>query len=213
MWGARLTVAILMSCSAAIANEVTVSPGTRLFLMTDGVVSSKRGESEVGQIVPCRVWRDVIDSGVVLIKADTTATCRIDKIRRRNMGGFEGRLSIAGVHTTSVDGQQVLLQGGYNKEGSGRKAVAWTVGLLLLWPVLLVPGEAAELPPGTVFDVSTVNAFSLGHRSTSVPSGIDLSSLSAPFEAEILLDEFVAQEKPDVLKIRSPRMVPSRPGS
>jgi len=175
-----------------------------MFLTIDQVVSSKRGEAEVGQMVPCRVWRDVVVDAIVAIKADTLASCRIDKIRHRNIGGFEGRLSIAGVSATTVDGQSVLLQGGYNKEGSGRKAVVWTVGLLLVWPALFVPGGAAELPPGTVFDVSTVNTVSLSTaKSQRVgPPRLDLSGLTTSFAAEILLDEFLAEEKPDVLKIK-----------
>jgi hypothetical protein len=193
----------LSVCGAVSANEATVPAGTRLFLTTDQAVSSKRGESEVGQIVPCRVWRDVMAGGALAIKGDTPATCRIDKIRRRNIGGFEGRVSLAGVSTTAIDGQQISLQGGYNKEGSGRKAVAWTVGLLLLWPALLVPGGAADLPPGTVFDVSIVNTLTLQAGSTRREAPrINLSSLNRSFEAEVLLEEFLAQETPDVLKIR-----------
>ena len=127
--------------------------GSKVFLTLDEGVTSKRKDAEVGQIVLCRVWRDVDAGGMALIKAGTPATCKVDMVKRRNMGGFEGKLSIAGLDTTAIDGRSVMLSGGYNKEGSGRKAVVWTVGLLLLWPVLFVPGVAGRsLPPGTIFD-------------------------------------------------------------
>jgi hypothetical protein len=119
------------------------------------------------------------------------------------MGGVQGKISVAGLETKSADDQVVMLSGGYNKEGSGRKAVVWTVGLLLLWPVLFVPGGAAELPPGTVFDVSTVSDLHMAlPASTEYAAKLDLSSISGSLSGEILLDEFLQQEKPLLLKIK-----------
>ena len=96
-----------------------------------------------------------------------------------------------------------MLQGGYNKEGSGRKTVVLSVGILLLWPVLFVPGGNAELPPGTVFDVSTVNDVRIDAPagSAKIPS-INLASLGSRLQAEFMLDEFLAQPKQDVFRIK-----------
>lgn len=139
----------------------------------------------------------------MFFKGGTLASCRVDKVKRSNMGGIQGKVSIAGVETRSADGQVVMLGGGYNKEGSGRKAVVWTVGLLLLWPVLFVPGGAAELPPGTVFDVETVNELRVG---VAAPEGgrprLNLAGLAGGPSAEVLLEEFLKQEKPEVLKVK-----------
>jgi hypothetical protein len=208
---AEKLVGLIVSTSLALSpvaysqSNVKVLPaGTKIYLVTDKDVSSARGESDVGTIVPCKVWRDVELEGVIYIKSGTLAGCRVDKVSRRNMGGKEGKVSIGAIETKSIDGQAILLQGGYNKEGSGHKAVVWTVGLLLLWPVLFVPGGNAELPPGTVFDADTVNDL---HMNASVrPSGeplhLNLAGLAGGFTAEILLDEFLAQAKPDHLKIK-----------
>jgi hypothetical protein len=97
-----------------------------------------------------------------------------------------------------------MLSGGYNKEGAGHKAVVWTVGLLLLWPILFVPGGNAELPPGTVFDASTVNdlKFEIEEQPVASRRTIDLTGLGDSYTAEIRLDEFLSQEKPEVLKIK-----------
>lgn len=195
----------IVSLQYAAAAEVTktLPAGTRLYLTLDKQVTSKRGETDVGETVPCRVWRDVESEGTMFIKGGTLAGCRVDKIKRSNMGGVQGKVSVAGLETKSVDGQAVMLSGGYNKEGSGRKAVVWTVGLLLLWPVLFVPGGAAELPPGTVFDVSTVSDVQITLPAISQHlARLDLSSISGGLSGEVLLDEFLQQEKPVILKIR-----------
>ena len=188
---------------AFAADPSTLSAGTRLFLTLDDNVTSARGGDDVGTIVRCRVWRDVESQGVVFIKSGTPATCRVDKVKRRNMGGTEGAVSVGGVETRSTDGQLIMLSGGYNKEGSGHKAVVWTVGLLLLWPVLFVPGGNAELPPGTVFDVSTVNELKIaGTETAPVHRVVNLSSLSSGFSAEFMLDDFLAQPKHSAFRIK-----------
>jgi len=176
--------------------------GTRLFLTLDEGVSSARGGGDVGTVVGCRVWRDVENRGVVFIKGGTPATCRVDKVKRRNMGGTQGNISIGGVETHSVDGQLVMLSGGYHKEGSGHKAVVWTVGLLLLWPVLFVPGGNAELPPGTVFDVSSVNNLKLEVSEKGTPPRVvNLNGLGDSLDAEFMLDDFLDQPKHNIFRI------------
>lgn len=182
----------------------TLPAGTRLYLSLEKQVTSRRGEVDVGETVPCRVWRDVEHEGSIIIKGGTPAGCRVDKVKRSNMGGNQGTLSIGGMDTKAVDGQTVMLQGGYNKEGGSRRAAVWTVGLLLFWPALFVPGRAAELPPGTLFDVSTVNDTKLRVEmpDTAPAVTLNLSSITGSFRAEPMLEEFLAQQKPEILKLR-----------
>ena len=208
----REAIAVVVSCLGLLNGPVamaqaaakTLPAGTKVYLVTDQQVTSKRGEDDVGTVVQCRVWRDVEYEGVVYIKSSTPAACRVEKVSRRNMGGKEGKVAIGAIETKSADGQQVLLSGGYHKEGSGRKAVVWTVGLLLLWPVLFVPGGNAELPPGTVFDTSTVNDL---HLAVAQPAGgqpptLNLAGIAGGYSAEVMLDDFLKQEKPEVLRIK-----------
>jgi hypothetical protein len=189
--------------AAQAAPPPTLQSGTRIYLVLDDNVTSARGGNDVGTVVRCRVWRDVEERGVVFIRSGTPATCRVDKVSRRNMGGFEGKVSVAGVETRSVDDQPILLAGGYNKEGSGHKAVVWTVGLLIVWPVLFVPGGNAELPPGTVIDVTTVNTLKLVETSAPAPRVLDLRTMQGTsLAAEFMLDDFIAQPKHNVFRIK-----------
>ena len=190
----------LVAIGASVTRELPA--GSKVFLTLDEGVTSKRDDAEVGQVVRCRVWRDVDTGGMAFIKAGTPATCKVDKVKRRNMGGIEGKISIAGLDTTAIDGRQVMLSGGYNKDGSGRKAVVWTVGLLLLWPVLFVPGGTAELPPGTIFDTYTASTFSIAADVTTSSRAISLDGLLGDYSAEFLLDEFLSEKKPKAFKFR-----------
>lgn len=196
-----VALTLFTTVTAAATESKTLPAGTRFYLVTDQAVSSKRGESDAGMPVMCRVWRDVELNGTVIIKGGTPANCRVDKIKRSNMGGIEGKVAIGGVETRSVTGENVMLQGGYNKEGSGRKAAVWAAGLLLFLPILFVPGGAAELPPGTIFDVSTVNNVSVAVEGAARPR-LNLGSMMSGTSAEILLDEFLNQKKPEALKVR-----------
>jgi hypothetical protein len=200
--GAQLVCA--PGSALAQGNSATLAAGTRMYLSLDDLVTSARGGDDVGTVVRCRVWRDVENGGVVFIKAGTPATCRVEKVSRRNIGGFEGKVAVGGVETRSVDGQTVMLSGGYNKDGNGHKAVVLTVGLLLFWPALFVPGGNAELPPGTVVDVTTVNDLQLA--TVSVPATlrkIDLTGMANPgLAAEFMLDDFISQPKHDTFRIK-----------
>ena len=191
------------SSAAAAQSRTTLDAGTRIYLTLDEAVSSARGGDDVGTIVRCRVWRDVENQGVTLIKAGTPAVCRVDSVKRRNMGGTEGSVSVAGIETHSVDGQTVMLAGGYHKEGGGHKVAVWTVGILLFWPALFVTGANAELPPGTVFDTSTVNDLKFtGPEATGQSRIINLTGLNQGLSADFMLDEFLAQKKHDVFRIK-----------
>jgi hypothetical protein len=200
---AALLAALQIALPARASETAPLASGTRMYLTLDEDVSSARGSSDVGAIVRCRVWRDVESQGVVFVKAGTPATCRVDKVSRRNMAGTEGKVSVGGVETRSIDGQTVMLSGGYNKEGSGHKAVVWTVGLLLFWPALFVPGGNAELPPGTVFDVSTVNDLRLAETAVrETPKVVDLRSMTNGLAADFMLDDFAKQPKHDIFRIK-----------
>lgn len=199
-----LAMTQLIVAPIAYAESITreLPAGTKVFLALDEGVTSKRKDGEVGEIIPCRVWRDVDAGGMSFIKAGTPATCKVDKVKHRNIGGIEGKISIAGLETKAVDGSPIILSGGYNKEGYGRKAVAWTVGLLLLWPMLFITGGSAELPPGTIFDTYTANALTVTADVATSSRAINLDGLIKDYSAEFMLDEFLSEPKPKTFKFK-----------
>ena len=113
---------LVVSAGDSFAQDARVLPaGTRAYIALDQSVSSERGESDVGMTVACRIWRDVENDGIVFIRAGTPASCRVERVKRNNIGGVGGKISIGGFEVRAADGQRVFLQGGYNKEG-GEKA-------------------------------------------------------------------------------------------
>ncbi len=187
-------------------NYDVLPAGTRLYLIVDEKVTSAHSDGGVGAIVRCRVWRDVEYQGVLFIKGDSPATCRIDRVSHATIGGFKGKISIGGIDARSVDGQSVTLDGGYNKEGTGEAALVWSIGLLLFWPALFASGGNAVIPPGTVFDVSTVNDLRVAMSPTVAaggpPKSIDLRGMGDILSADFMLDDFVAQPKHAVMRIK-----------
>ena len=180
----------------------TLPEGTRVYLELNELVSGKRGDAEIGQKVQCSVWRDVIHENVVFVKAGTPALCKVESIRHANIAGVKGKMSIGALETTAVDGQLVQLDGGYNKEGKSRMALSISLGVVLFLPLLFIPGKAAELPDGTVFDAFTGPSSSIAVEAASPESRVvNLVGLSSSFTAEIDYDYLTSQEKPKVFRL------------
>ena len=143
-----------------------------------------------------RVWRDVVADGLIVIKGGTPAIVRVSTIKSRFIFGIKGKMSLAAVQTSAVDGQTVYLTGGYKKEGKSR--VGWSLGIgLFLWPALFVPGKAAELPAGTVLDSFTSGSLAVNIEGKDKPRAtINLGSIVSGFSVEVLYDLLVDVKKP-----------------
>ena len=89
--------------------------GTRVYFRLDQVVSGKRGEAEAGDLVQWSVWRDGDLQGILLVKAGTRGTCKVQSVKHANIVGIKGKLVIAALDSKTVDGQPLQLTGGYNK--------------------------------------------------------------------------------------------------
>jgi hypothetical protein len=186
-------------CIPAMA--VSVIPDTRVYLETTETLIGKKDQVEVGQVVQCRIWRDVEIDGQVVIAAGTPASAKVDSLTKRKIAGIKGKMSLAALETTTVDGQTVQLSGGYNKEGKGRVALSASLSALVAWPLIFIPGKAAELGTGTVFDTYTMQALNVHvdePARRSAPRTIDLSGVVDDFSAEVLYDRLEADEKPKV---------------
>ncbi len=193
---------ILVTVSLAIAPvayaaEAVIPDGTTVYLTTLETVVGKKHETAVGGVVRARVWRDVVADGQVVIKGGAPATVQVSSISGRKIFGIKGKMSLAAIQTTSVDGQTVYLTGGYNKEGKSRMGWSLGLGLLVVWPALFVPGKAAELPTGTVMDSFTSGSVAVNIKGKDKPQAtINLGSLMSGFSVEVLYELLAEVKKP-----------------
>lgn len=204
MFGARL----------AFAADLVLPRDTQVYLSTKEELIGKKGELEVGHIVRCEVWRDVLVDGHVVIAAGTAATARVDTLTYHKVAGIKGKMTLAAIDTETVQRQPVALAGGYLKEGNGRVALSASLAALVAWPLIFITGKPAELPVGTVFDTytqqSTTVALAGADRIAPPVIKLDSATPSAGLSAQLLYDKLQGQEKPRVFEflIKAPTDAP-----
>jgi len=179
----------------ALAAAVMLPSNTRVYVETTQELIGKRGQAEEGQNVSAKVWRDVIVNGHVLIAAGAPVVAKVDQVKHRNIAGVKGTMTVGAYETESVDGQLIQLSGGYHKDGTSRMAVSITLGVLFILPIF-IPGKAAELPVGTVFDANVDRNWQVEVGGSGKTRKIDLSDLGFGISAELLYAKLEEQEKP-----------------
>ena len=194
-----LFLAVLVPSTLA-AEGVTLPAGTYVYGELDERVTSKKKETTVGDVVRARVWRDVIVEGRVLIKAGTPLMTRVSFVKPAKVAGRKGEVLLDAISTQTVEGSEVLLDGGYDKSGKGKKALAWGL-FLLAWPLVFIKGKQAILDPGTVFDASVQANVAVGSVAAA-PFRIQLGEKEAELTAEILYDEMDPDAKQKVLPLK-----------
>jgi len=198
----RLTGLCLIALTASAgAADVTLQRDTRVYLSTLEELIGKKDQLEVGRLVRCEVWKDVLADGHVVIPAGTPATARVDTLSYSKVAGIKGRITLAALETETIDHKTVQLTGGYLKEGKGRVALSASLAGLVAWPLIFIKGKAAELPVGTVFDSYTQQSTAVGFAggAAAVPVAIDLSGGPA-LSAELLYDKLQGESKPRVFE-------------
>ena len=187
----------LVVAPVAYAVEAVIPDGTTVYLSTMQTVIGKKNETAVGDIVRARVWRDVVVDGQIAIKGGTPAVVQVASIKARFIFGIKGKMSLAAIQTSTVDGQTVYLTGGYNKEGKSRMGWSLGLGLLVVWPALFIPGKAAELPTGTVMDSFTSGTLTVNIQGKDKPrTTINLGGIMSGFSVEVLYDLLTDVKKP-----------------
>ena len=186
---------ILFQVQVAYATGVKLSTNTRVYVSTTQGLIGKRDQAQQGQSVTAQVWRDVVVNGHVLIAAGAPVIARVDEVKYRNIAGVKGKMTIGAYETESVDGQAIQLSGGYHKDGKSRMALSITLGVLFILPIF-IPGKAAELPAGTVFDANVDRNWDIDVGAAARIQTIDLSYFGSDIEAELLYDKLESEEKP-----------------
>ena len=186
---------LLFQIQLAFATSIKLPASTRIYVETRQDLIGKGDQVQEGQSVKAQVWRDVAVNGHVVIAAGTPVIAKVDLYKQRQIAGVKGTMTIGAYETESLDGQVIQLSGGYHKEGKSRMALSITLGVLFILPIF-IPGKAAELPSGTVFDAYIENNWQIELGETPPARKVDLSYLDQDIEAELLYEKFEEQEKP-----------------
>lgn len=189
------TTLCLLFQAQVYASSIRLPTDTRVYVETKQDLIAKGDRVQQGQLVRAQVWRDVVVNGHVLIAAGTPVIAKVDQVKRRQIAGVKGSMSIGAYETESVDGQVIQLSGGYHKEGKSRMALSITLGVLFILPIL-IPGKAAELPSGTVFDAYIDRSWQIEVADSKSVRKLNLSNIGADISAELLYEKFEEEEKP-----------------
>lgn len=195
-WIFASMIVTLLFQTTAFAGEVRLTTDTRVYVETTESIVAKGGRVHKGDLVRSKVWRDVVVGGSVVIAAGTPVISRVDDVSGRSIAGIKGKITIGAYETESVDGQTIQLSGGYNKEGKGRMALS-IVGAVIFLPLIFIPGSAAEMPAGSVFDAYVDRSWQINVKNAPKNRVIDLTSFSLDdISAELLYEKLAEQEKP-----------------
>ena len=186
---------VLFQVQVAFAASIELPANTRIYVETTQGLIGKRDQAEQGQSVSAKVWRDVVVNGHVLIAAGAPVIAKVDAVKHRNIAGVKGKMTVGAYETKSVDGQAIQLSGGYHKGGKSRMALSITLGVLFILPIF-IPGKAAELPAGTVFDASVDNNWQVEVGASARTPKLYLSYMDSEISAKLLYEKFEEQEKP-----------------
>ena len=192
----RFTIFFLLGLLPFSATAVEIPSGTSIYLTTNDTVVAKGDTVNVGMLVRSRVSRDVTIDGQTVIKAGTPALVKVSRLKKRRVAGMKGELGLTAMETEAVDGQKIFLSGGYNKDGQSRVGWAVGVGVLVAWPVIFLPGTAAELPAGTMISAYVDGTVDVQVQSRAPTRRINLSGMMQNFSAEVLYEELAKVKKP-----------------
>ena len=196
-----VSICFLFQIHIAYATSVALLNETRVYVETKQDLIGKGDQVVEGQSVNAVVWRDVVVNGHVLIAAGAPVVAKVEELKKRQIAGVKGQMTIGAYETISVDGQTIQLSGGYHKDGKSRMALSITLGVLLILPIF-IPGKAAELPTGTIFDAYIDNDWNVDTGDSPPVRKVDLSYIDADISAELLYEKFEEQENPEYFEFR-----------
>jgi len=185
----------------AFAGTVRVPAGTVVYGETDERVTSRIEKDgwDVGDKVRAHAWRDVTVGGAVVIKAGTPLYVRVSDVKKAKVAGVRGKLELEAVTIPAVDGQDVALDGGYDKSGHGRKALSITLAAVVAWPLIFIKGKQAILEPGTIFDATVQSGMEI-ETASDAPPRIRLASQE--LHVDVLYDEMDPEGKSKLLPVQ-----------
>lgn len=195
------THAMAQDAGASGGSGLVIPAGTFIYCELDEGITSKKKDSDLGQVVRAHVWQDVTVNGAVVIKAGTPARVEISKLKRAGVAGRKGDLELAAISTKAIDGTNVMLTGGYDRSGNSRVGLSVALSLIVFVPLIFLKGKQAQLERGILFDC-TVQGDTTIQMSGTAPPVIRLSGASSALTVEILYDEMEKQGEPKDLPLK-----------
>ncbi len=189
----------LAVCFPANAERLKIPVMTPVFVQLDEKVTSKKKDTKEGDVVRSHVWRDVRVDGKTVIPAGAQVSCRVSEVKKAKVAGRKGNVEIRAMSVPGVDGEDVALDGGYDKSGKGRMGVAIATFAIVAWPLIFIKGQNAVLEEGTIFDCF-VQAGSSVELPPDTPQTISLGEVS-DLSVSVRYDDVETQTKVNKLPI------------
>lgn len=171
--------------------EVIIPRGTAIFGELEERVASNAKRMRVGREVYGHVWKDVVVDGHTVITAGTPMSLQVSKLERRSAGGGGATIEIMAISVAAVDGTEISLVGGYDRDGGNRYGLTRALSYIV-WPAAFLPGRRAVLDEGTVFDAAIPADTTITLPADAVPT-LRLPQLS-DLDVQILYDELDQRE-------------------
>jgi len=161
-------LALLLSLPA-YPEQVKIPVLTTVYVQLDEEVTSRKRETSVGDRVRAHVWRDVRVDGRTVIEAGAPVFARVSKVQKSRIAGRKGFVEIEALTATGVDGEEIALDGGYDKSGKKRVGAVVASALIVAWPLVFIKGKNAVLEKGIIFDCFVQGGASVELVEDSVP--------------------------------------------
>ncbi len=190
-----LALAILIP-GTLIAETVKVPFGTRVFIQLDQRITSKKKHNRPGSFVHAHVWRDVVVNGKTVVTAGTLAMVQVGEIKGAKVAGIKGHVQLKALQVLSVDGQDLMLTGGYDQSGKSLMALSITLAVVIFVPLIFIKGKQAKLESGTVFDAMVSQPTEVQVEG-STPVKISIGHM-APLKVEVRYKELEGKSEKDM---------------
>lgn len=138
-----------LSMDTAGVLALNLSADTPVLIQSEGTYTSD--SLNVGNDVDFSVVSNVISGNKVVIKAGTPVSAKVVKIESRRRIGRPGIITLGEFYTKSVNGEEVPLAGGINKEAKSKMALSITLSAVVIPLFLLMHGKEAQIDKGTQY--------------------------------------------------------------
>ena len=143
----------------AIRNDVVDVAGTVLPAFSSIYIENTqeiRSKSlVVNQIITFMVAEDLIVNGQVIVSRGTPVAGKVTRVTPPKFLGRPGDFEVQVREVESLDGTMIPLLGTVYLEGKDKSTEVIVLGALVFWPILLIKGNEAIVPPNTLMRVET----------------------------------------------------------